>query len=99
MKALQRYGQGYADQQSGNYLSRLSDLYGTGLSAANALSGVNTNYVNQVTANNDSAATASANARLAGAGQINSLLGAGANVLGTLYGSSYRPAYGPAPPF
>jgi hypothetical protein len=40
LKALQRYGSNYEDQQSGNYLSRLMGLQGEGLQATGAQTGL-----------------------------------------------------------
>lgn len=64
MKASQEYGQNLASGEFGNYLGYLSNQQGVGLSGASALAGVGQNYTNTVSANNNSAGTAAANAAL-----------------------------------
>lgn len=64
MKAAQDYGQNIASNEFGNYLGYLSNQQGVGLSGASALAGVGQNYTNTVSANNNSAGTAAANAAL-----------------------------------
>lgn len=104
LKALQDRRQSIAQGYLGSYLDRLNGISQTGLSGANALAGVGSNYANAVGANNDSRASAIGNGALTSAGQINGLLGSGANALGYIfgnrgaYGSSYG-AYGPEPPY
>lgn len=84
-EALQ-YGQNFASNELGNYQGLLANQQGVGLSGASALAGVGQNYVNNVSANNNSAGTAQANAYLS-KGQNNPF----AAVLGTAGGfaSSY----------
>ena len=58
--------------------TRNNDLFrllGTGASATSALAGASQNFANNMTANNNSLATAQGNAALAGAGSVNNLLG------------------------
>lgn len=64
MKASQEYGQNLASGEFGNYLGYLSNQQGVGLSGASALAGVGQNYTNTVSANNNNAGTAQANAAL-----------------------------------
>lgn len=95
LKALQDRSQGLADSSFGNYLAALQGQQGTGLSAANALAGVGTNFAGAVGANNNALADARGNAALAGAAQTNGLLGSLAQTGGYLagqgaFGSSYR---------
>jgi len=91
IKGAEQYGQNLASGEFGNYLGYLGNQQQTGLSAANALAGVGTNYANATSANNNSAATASGNASLATGANINSLIGTGINALALKQGlgSSY----------
>lgn len=63
-KSLMNYGQNIASGEFNNYLALLANQQGVGLSGASAQAGVGQNYVNNVTANNNSAGTAAANAQL-----------------------------------
>lgn len=56
---------GYATDQRNNWLGLLSNQQGVGLAGASALAGVGQNYVNTVSANNDSAGQAAAAAAIA----------------------------------
>lgn len=88
-KSLANYGQNIASGEFGNYLGYLSNQQGVGLSGASALAGVGQNYVNNVTANNNSAGTVAANAALA-KGQANAnLYGGIADGIGNFLGSSF----------
>jgi hypothetical protein len=97
LKALSDYGQNTASSEFGKYLGYLGGQQGVGLSGANALAGVGTNYANATSANNDSAASARGNAALASSGQqngtINSLFGAAGNI-GGQYANSLGSSYG-----
>lgn len=64
LKALDDYRQGMASQEFGNYMGYLSNQQGVGLGGASALAGVGQNYTNTVTANNNNAGSAVANAAL-----------------------------------
>lgn len=92
-KALLKYGQEFASNELGNYMGMLTNQQSMGLAGASALAGVGQNMVNNVTANNNSAGSAAANAQLM-AGQANANMWGGiANGLGTLagaFGTSYR---------
>lgn len=74
LKALQTYGLGLRDQYRTNYLNLLGNQQAAGLNAATSLAGVGSNYTGQVSANNNSRASAVGNAALAGAaGNMNFL--------------------------
>lgn len=47
LKELQRFGQGYADQEFNNYLNRLAGTAGVGQSSTNALAQVGQNFAGQ----------------------------------------------------
>ena len=91
MKALQDRGQQTA---LGNYflpyMGLLQGQQGTGMGAASAVAGVGQNYVNNVTANNNSAGSAQANAFLMKGAINNNVLGGISQNIGNLLGSSYR---------
>lgn len=82
-KAFEKFGQDYASNELMNYMSLLGNQQGVGLSAASAQAGVGQNYVNTVSANNNSAGTAAANAALV---KGNNSFG---NVLGMIGGGLY----------
>ena len=89
MKALTNYGQGAASDEFGKYVNYLGGQQATGVNAVNGLAAAGGNYVNQTSANNDSAASATGNAALAASGQFNSLLQSGLGAYGMERGSSY----------
>lgn len=64
MKALEDYRQNLQSGYRGEYLNLLGNQQGVGLSGASALAGVGQNYVNTISANNNNAGTAAANAAL-----------------------------------
>lgn len=84
MKALEDYRQNLQTGYRSEYMNMLGNQQGVGLSGANALAGVSTNYGNTVAANNNSAGTAAANAALAkgNSGFGNALGGIGGALLG-----------------
>lgn len=90
-KALLKYGQNFASNEFGNYMGYLGTQQNVGLSAANAQTGVATNYANAVSANNNNAASAQANSYLANAGAINGVLNNALSAYGMSQGlgSSY----------
>jgi hypothetical protein len=108
-KALAQYGQNIGSQEFGNYLGQLANQQGVGLAGASATAGVGNNYVNNVSANNNSAGTAAANAALLRGqtsantyGQVGNALGNFASSFGGFGGSSggssgggggYRPSF------
>jgi hypothetical protein len=61
-KSILEYGQNFASNELGNYMNLLASQQASGLSAAGAVMGVNTNYQGNVNANNTNAANAQANA-------------------------------------
>ncbi len=88
-KAAIRYGQDYGSNEFGKQMGYLGNQQGVGLTGANALAGVGTNYANSVSQNNNNAAATSANAGLAGATMFGNALGGAANGIGQALGSSY----------
>jgi hypothetical protein len=64
IKEAEKLGQNYGSDEFGRYLGYLGNQQGVGLSAANALAGVGTNYGNAVSNNNNYAASATGNAAL-----------------------------------
>lgn len=91
-KALLEYGQNFAANELGTYMDRLAQQQQLGLGAASALAGVGQNFVGQVSANNNSAASAAANAALmqgqAKANMWGGIAGGIGQAIGAL-GSSY----------
>lgn len=81
MKALEGYRQNLQSGYRNEYLGQLGNQQGIGLSAGSALAGVGQNYAGMVSANNNNAAAANANAALI-KGQNNPF----ANALSTLGG-------------
>lgn len=82
-KAFEKYGQDYASNELMNYMNLLGNQQGVGMGAASAQAGVGQNYVNTVSANNNAAGTAAANAALA---KGNNSFG---NVLGLIGGGLF----------
>jgi hypothetical protein len=87
MKGINNYAQNFASNELGNYMNMLAQQQQVGLSGANALAGVGTNMVGQMTANNNSAGTAAANAALMNGQNQANMYGGVANALGGLAGS------------
>lgn len=88
MRAATEYGQNFASNEFGNYLGYLSNQQGVGLSGASALAGVGQNYVNNVSANNNSAGSAAANASLV-KGANNPFVNALGTIGGGLLGGAF----------
>jgi hypothetical protein len=88
-KAALNYGQNIASGEFGNYLNALMAQQGVGLSAAGAQAGVSTNFVNQTTANNNSGASALANAAIAKGNATGNMWNGIAGGLGSIFGSSF----------
>lgn len=88
-KAALNYGQNIASGEFGNYLNALIGQQGVGLSAAGAQAGVSTNFVNQTTANNNSGASALANAAIAKGNATGNMWQGIAGGLGNIFGSSF----------
>jgi len=87
-KGFADYNQNVASNEFGNYMGYLSNQQGVGLGGASALAGVGQNYVNNVSANNNSAGSAAANAALV-KGQNNPFASIFGTVGGGLLGSSF----------
>lgn len=83
MRAMEKYRQDLQSGYRGEYMNALGNQQGVGLSGANALAGVSTNFGNTIAANNNAAGTAAANAALA---KGNNSFG---NVLGMIGGGLY----------
>ena len=82
MKELEKFRQGLQSGYRGEYMNALGNQQGVGLGAASALAGVNQNYVNTISANNNNASSAAANAALIKAqnnpfAQVAGLIGGG----------------------
>jgi hypothetical protein len=88
-KAALSYGQNIASGEFGNYLNALMAQQGVGLSAAGAQAGVSTNFVNQTTANNNSGASALANAAIAKGNATGQMWQGIAGGVGSIFGSSF----------
>lgn len=88
-KAALNYGQNIASGEFGNYLNALMAQQGVGLSAAGAQAGVSTNFVNQTTANNNSGASALANAAIAKGNATGNMWQGIAGGIGNIFGSSF----------
>lgn len=88
-KAALGYGQNIASGEFGNYLNALMSQQGVGLSAAGAQAGVSTNFVNQTTANNNSGASALANAAIAKGNATGNMWSGIAGGIGNIFGSSF----------
>lgn len=88
-KAALNYGQNIASGEFGNYLNALMSQQGVGLSAAGAQAGVSTNFVNQTTANNNSGASALANAAIAKGNATGNMWQGIAGGIGNIFGSSF----------
>ena len=97
-----KFGQTYANQFTDNYLNKLMGGAQIGQGAANALNGVGTNYVNGVSANNNTAlnATAASNTATANAfsGVAGNLAGAYAFGAGNNFGQNSNMASSYAKP-
>jgi cellobiose-specific phosphotransferase system component IIB len=103
-KALQTYGQNTATSFFKDYLGLLANQQGVGLSGGSAVAGVGQNYGNSVSANNNLAGSAAANAHLAAGnaqagiyGNIAGGISGVANALASSYGQpkSTPPIYTP----
>lgn len=93
-KAALSFGQGIASDEYNNRFNQLAQQQGVGLSAGNALAGVNTNFTNNVTNQNNSLANVLANSALARGQSTGQMWGTIGNALGQFGGSmisSYKP--------
>lgn len=99
MKAMEKYRQNLQSGYRNEYLGHLGNQQGVGLSGANALAGVSTNYANAVNSNNMAATGARINAGLAGSSAMGQGIAGAAGAIGNALGSSYGggitvPGYG-----
>lgn len=93
VKRAIRYGQDYGAGRQDEYLNLVTGQANRGFGAASALAGVGQNMVNNITANNQTAADAIGNAALIKAQANNALVNGISSGLGTIYGgikSSYK---------
>lgn len=88
LTALDKFGTGLADQYGQQYEQNLYGVSQQGANAVNALVGAGTNYANQVSTNNNSAATNTGNAAIAGANNTNALIGQALSAYGAFRGQS-----------
>lgn len=94
LQALQEHGQNFASNELMNYMNLLSNQQNTGVGAASAIAGVGQNLVSNVSANNNNAGNAAANAALVN-GQANANMWQGiAGGIGGLAGSLFPSSYG-----
>jgi hypothetical protein len=89
-KALLKYGQNFASNELSNYMNLLASQQASGISAAGAVMGVNTNYAGNVTAQNTNAANAASNAALAGGQASANMWGTIGNTAGQLGGALFQ---------
>lgn len=75
LKARMAYGQGIASDEYGRYFGALQDQQRVGVGAANALSGVQTNYANSASAIAQNQGQTAANAAVARANNTNNMIG------------------------
>lgn len=87
VKSALQFGQNIGSQEFGNYLGYLGNQQGVGMQGAGALAGVGLNALNNMTANNNSAGSAAANAALIRGSANNQLYGSIGNALGGLASS------------
>lgn len=93
-KSAMKFNQDFASGERTTRLNELMQQQGVGLTAANALAGVSTNFANQVGGQNNALASVQANAALANGQSSANLFGAAASALGQIGGSlmsSYKP--------
>ncbi len=88
LQALDAFGTNLADQYGQQYVGNLQNMVGTGVSAANSLAGEGETYANQVSTNNNNAATAAANAGIANANTLNGAITNAFNAYGAARGQS-----------
>lgn len=86
-KAITEYGQNFASNEIGTWMDRLAQQQNLGLGAASALAGVGQNFVSNVSANNNSAGTAAANAALMAGNAKANMWGSVAGGIGTAIGA------------
>ena len=89
MKAMEKYRENLQSGYRNEYLGHLGNQQGVGLSGANALAGVGTNYANAVNSNNMAATGAKINAGLVGSSAMGQGIAGAAGAIGNALGSSY----------
>jgi hypothetical protein len=90
LRALQRYGNDYADQQGYTpYMNRLASLFGGAQTAAGGIGGAGQNYASQVGQNNQNAANARAQSTYASNQMWQQGLQGAAGAFGDWYGNRY----------
>jgi hypothetical protein len=90
LRALQRYGNDYADQQGYTpYMNRLASLFGGAQTAAGGIGGAGQNYASQVGQNNQNAANARAQSTYASNQMWMQGLQGAAGAFGDWYGNRY----------
>lgn len=97
-KSAIRYGQGFASNELGNYVSLLQGQQNLGFGGAQALAGVGNTYGATVTANNNAAADATSNAALLRGQAQSQFYGTAANALGNFASSFGGGGFKPSAP-
>ncbi len=88
LEALDQFGAGLADQYGQQYVGNLENVSNTGVGAINSLTGAGTNYANQVSANNNSAASAAGSAGIYSANAANNGISNALNAFASFRGNS-----------
>ncbi|CAB4137448.1 hypothetical protein UFOVP319_34 [uncultured Caudovirales phage] len=88
-RSLSGFNQNMASGEFGNYMNQLAGIQNMGLGAGSAQAGVGQNFVNTVSANNNSAGTAAANAALLRGNATAGMWGGIAGGIGNIFGSSF----------
>ncbi len=88
-RSLSGFNQNMASGEFGNYMNQLAGIQNMGLGAGSAQAGVGQNFVNTVSANNNSAGTAAANAALMRGNATAGMWGGIAGGIGNIFGSSF----------
>lgn len=88
LKALDQYGQNLGTQDFQGYLGNLAGQQALGPGASNTLANISTNTASAISGNNDSQASATANAALAGAQNTNQLINSANSVFANALGRS-----------
>lgn len=97
MKAMEQYRQNLQAGYRGEYMGQLGQQQGVGMGAASALAGVGQNMVGQVSANNNNAGSAAANAALMGGVASNNMYAGIGSALGNFAGNAFGSSYGSRP--
>ncbi len=97
LQSLDAFGTGLANEYAGNYIGGLENLNASGQAAQGSLAGIGENYANQVSSNNNNAASAAANAAIASSNAWGNALGGLGNAFGFSRGLSSFGAAAAAP--